>query len=319
MEIEYSILPYLNCLSVTVLDVTFRPTKDLEQKAWLGAAVRNRFLFACEKVKLYNGMSLRAAFDVCPLDEQHFLYRQYAGGFPKCFTWDVSNIKTSLRGFRLKSEHAYTMSLLVFGTANSLITEIKEAIRHMMDLGLGSPVVALDLIDIQVHEPIRLENFATLCFDEPAKIIIQTRTPLSLLRNRDNATDGYQARLNGFPSLYQIVKSCVSRLVALNILYSESQNNWANVDSEEKLTKLIDNYANAATSAWITSASIKHETTYSTPKQGKDCVYRLSGYIGELTFDNVDNLLLPVIKMMGLLGIGNDVSYGLGFFDTIIE
>ena len=316
---SYQILPFLDSLKATRLDIVFKPTVHAEQKAWLGAAVRNRFLFACESVKTNDGVSLREAFNVCPLDKSHFLYKQYADGFPKCFVWNVAGAHPRTKGFAFKDSKEYTMSLFVFGFASQWIDEIKLAIRRMMLMGLGSNPAPLELVDIIVHEPFSLENFAKHIHTKPVLLTIQTQTPLSLLKYREESSDGFQKKMNGFPAFYQIVRTCVSRLATLNLLYAENNDIWSTFDSQEKWSLSIDGLSNAASSAWLQSAEIKNVVAYGTPKQNTDTVYRFSGYVGELTFSNVDALLVPIVNMMGTLGIGNDVSYGLGFYNVNIR
>lgn len=72
MDNIYWLLPYLDNLSFTRISVRFAPISDLAQKAWIGAAVRNRFLQAAETVMLSEGMTLREKLDTLPLSEDHF-------------------------------------------------------------------------------------------------------------------------------------------------------------------------------------------------------------------------------------------------------
>lgn len=83
MDNIYWLLPYLDTLSFTRISVKFTPISDLAQKAWIGAAVRNRFLQAAEKVMLSEGMTLREKLDTLPLSKTIFCIISSRAAFRK--------------------------------------------------------------------------------------------------------------------------------------------------------------------------------------------------------------------------------------------
>lgn len=101
--INSEIYPLLNALSrleVIRISVDFKPRRDLGQKAWVGAAVRNRFLYAAEQIKMPEGDSLRERLDRLWLKEEHFLISNFAEDFPKatflmcqsCLSMEMSSV-----------------------------------------------------------------------------------------------------------------------------------------------------------------------------------------------------------------------------------
>lgn len=41
----------------------------------------------------------------------------------------------------------------------------------------------------------------------------------------------------------------------------------------------------------------------------------MNGYCGELVFGNVESRYYPVLEFASSLGVGNDISYGLGMYE----
>ena len=52
-------------------------------KHWIGAVLRNNFLYVAESIKDVQGISLRQIIETLPLPEDHFLYRQLKKGGAK--------------------------------------------------------------------------------------------------------------------------------------------------------------------------------------------------------------------------------------------
>lgn len=66
----------LRSLSACRLMVRFFAEEPVSMKHWIGAVLRNNFLYAAESIKDVQGISLRQIIETLPLPEDHFLYRQ---------------------------------------------------------------------------------------------------------------------------------------------------------------------------------------------------------------------------------------------------
>ena len=69
----------LQNLSVSRLTVRFFAQERVSMKFWIGAVLRNRFLYAADQVLDEQGLSLRRHIDTLPLPQDHFLYKQLQG------------------------------------------------------------------------------------------------------------------------------------------------------------------------------------------------------------------------------------------------
>ena len=315
MDNIYWLLPYLDNLSFTRISVRFTPISDLAQKAWIGAAVRNRFLQAAEKVMLSEGMTLREKLDTLPLSEDHFLYNQFKGGFPKGYMFDVSRLSSAKSSFELKADETYRLDLLLIGTMNSLQPQMITALQTMLSDGLGNPPVQLMLQEMKIEKSVSLRNFAKRNFEGPVTGEFRLRTPLSLLKPLKNTSHvSYQAKMNGFPSFYQWMNAAVNRLMASTLLYSEGH--LSVIDTREEWERSIENFVFPAADAWLMEAGLRFRKLRSTPKQGEVNVYVMSGYVGNMTYSGISPFHVPVVGLMSQLGVGNDINFGLGIYDV---
>ena len=96
-------------------DVTLKTKKNTVFKAWVGAVVRNNFMYAADSVLVdVNGksLSLRELINLIPLDDSHPLYKELANGFPKSYSfafplYPCEDINTLI----IKKGDAFTFSL----------------------------------------------------------------------------------------------------------------------------------------------------------------------------------------------------------------
>lgn len=295
------------------MDVRFFTDAPVQMRYWIGAVLRNRFLFAAESVHDENGMSLRSIIDTLTLPEDHFLYRQLRGGFPKGFLFDCSSLPRRSSGFTLDAGRVYSFSLILIGSNIMYRPLFEEALRIMLDNGFGTPAVPMHLIEINPGEAMRMEDAWT--GSGTVGISLEFKTPVCLMSNATRAGNGFQNKLNGFPSFYQFMRSLSYRLVTLGMLYS----NGAVPGNKDEMDGIIEDYISASGEAVLASAEIVSRKCYSTPKKGKDTVYSMSGYTGRLCFDNVQAHYIPFIRFGSGFGVGMDINYGLGSFciDTL--
>lgn len=319
MTDKLSLLPLLNSVEFTRMDVKFRAEGDYHSQAWPGAEIRNRFLCCCEAVPLEGGCTLREHIDTLPLSPGHFLYGKFEKGFPKALFWDAATLSDGSGGTSLIAGEEYSISLIIVGSMSRHLNEIQQAIGIMFGRGLGTPAIPTVLLGINVRKPLRLQHFAKRCYDRPMRARLTFPAPVSLFQREKMryTPTGYQFRMNGFPSYYQLVSSAVYRLSTLCLLYGDGsiQETIADRATWEEYNEAL---ISLATAGWTESAAIQYTHVHSTPKKGEKTPYILRGYVGEMLVSGVDPFLIPVIKMMALLGVGNEIHYGLGYYKVKI-
>lgn len=311
--INSEIYPLLNALSrleVIRISVDFKPRRDLDQKAWVGAAVRNRFLYAAEQIKMPEGDSLRERLDRLWLKEEHFLYKQLCGGFPKGYLLDVSELPFNGNEFCMTTSERYRISILLMGRLVELQPYVISAVNVMLESGLGQPCVPLDLMCLSVSQPFCLSDFDELTFDCDTEVRLCLKTPVALTRPTDDYSSGYQSRLNGFPSFYQWMSAVTYRLSTLAVLYAE--NGLQDIRTKGEWETCMESFIAQSVRSWLTNADIEYVSLRSTPKRGVNNVYVMSGYVGTITYSRVLPEYIPLLRMMSELSIGNDVNFGLG-------
>lgn len=322
MELPHS----LNKLFSYRMDIRFCPKETIRMNYWIGAVWRNRFLYVAETVCDESGKSLRALLDTLPLAENHPYYKQLAGGFPKGFLFDCSRLPSSSGGFTLVKERVYTVSFLLIGRCIQYYPLFIHALRRMFANGFGYPVAPLTLIDIceaggsllysgngdflhQPSFPIRLPDFPE--GKTEATVCLHFQTPVSLMNPaKRHLHDGYQSKLNNFPSFYQLMRSLLFRLTTLYMLYISPEE----AIEKEELTKAIEEFIRPAARAFLLKSALTYERKHSTPREGETTVYTLGGYTGDLVFEQIDARFLPLLLLGSQVGVGNDILYGLGIY-----
>lgn len=317
---SFRLLRCLDSLTFISISVEFRPSADISQKAWIGAAVRNRFLSSAETVLLPEGDTLRERLDTLCLDKGHFLYKQLSGGFPKGYIFDVSSLSSPGNEYSLLASETYKFKILLVGRMIELRPYVIDAIQAMLKCGLGTPGVPLDLVGLNVGGKVSLRNFAKRCFEGDVTVSLRLKTPLALTRPVDELKSGYQSRLNGFPSFFQWISSAAYRLATLAVLYSDG--GMAEIKSKDEWEASVEDLISPAVRSWMLNAELKYVSLRSTPKKGSDKVYVMSGYVGTLTYGRVSPYYVPLLGIMSRLAIGNDVNFGLGqyqcvFYDSV--
>lgn len=316
------------------LTVRFYPQKDIRMNTWIGAVFRNDFLHAARAVKNPQGQTLYDLLSQLPLPDSHPYYKQLCGGFPKGFVWDISGIPHTHKDFTLERGHIYTATFRLIGRMTEYTVPCCMAIERFCERGFGHPFVPLHLMDIcetGEQKDSLLYNDATGFLStmpdspclmkalpndtEPATIELRTLTPVCLMKLRNSGTDsGYQEKLNGFPSLYQWIRTSAYRLYYLSMLYGKD---FTPIDHTE-LDAGIENYLLKTREAFLIHAGLHYRKLHSTPKKELNGqVYGMDGYEGTLTFKNVHAAYLPLLRFMSHLGVGNDINYGLGLYDII--
>lgn len=308
------------------LEVRFFSERNISMPFWPGAMWRNNFLHAASFVYDETGKSLFEIIDTLPINDGHSLYRQLKDGFPKGYLFDVSRLPANDGKLCLKRERVYRFSLILIGHLADSHELFVRALMKMFDFGIGDSMTSLHLVDIvercgvwvkrgdsseicPLYHPLGIRDFEmdkrcqgvlTIAFDTPTRLIDFDKVK--------GKTCGYQGRINGFPSFYQVVRSAVYRMLTLEALYV----NPGLIVSEQELTSSVDDFMLAATEAQLLDADIRLYSCRSTPKEGYDSVYVMNGYVGRVVFENVYEIYAPIMYLASHLGIGNDINYGLG-------
>lgn len=314
------------------LEVRFTPQGIIEMPSWIGAVLRNRFLYAAHEVNMPEGKTLYDWINTFPYTKEHPYYKLLSGGFPKGFFFDCSTLPWHPSGFRLDPDHVYTFTLTLIGRCAEKYLYFIESLLKMCAGGMGHPMVPLTLIDItelggttiyngeeQLVYPLTNPLHLDASIPPPEgklAMALQMITPVALVNHsRKSENDqGYQGKLNNFPSFYQFIRSALHRMLTLYILYQAD--GWT--ETPQQLTDVVDQYIQPATRALLIAADIRYEKRYSTPKVGKKQVYAMAGYCGQLAFGQVPAHYFPLMQLCSLLGVGNDINYGLGIF-TVTE
>lgn len=294
-------------LATQRIHIRFFAGECVRMQHWIGAVLRNRFLYAAEEVKDEQGISLRQLIDTLPLPEGHFLYGQLQGGFPKGFLFDCSQLPCRTPGFALEANRVYTFSLILTGKWIDSKALFMMAIKRMMEGGFGHPVVPMTLVDMREEE---VCHATPSTGHESIDLELQFNTPVCLIHQPKGSGNGFQNKLNNFPSFYQLVRSLAYRVVTLSMLY----NNGEGPDSREQMEEWIEQYTEAAVQAVLLRAELHYEKCRSTPRKGKDSIYSMEGYTGRLAFGNVPARFLPLLALGTTLGAGAHINYGLGQF-----
>lgn len=292
------------------MDIRFFADRPVQMRHWIGAAFRNNFLCTAEEVRNAQGVSLRQQLDTLPLSEQHFLYGQLCGGFPKSFFFDCSTLPYEAPGFVLRPNQVYTVSLVRIGNSFHKDEAFLEAIQRMFAHGFGHPITPLTLID--ATEETRFFTTPDHAPQRNTRVELLFKTPVSLMRSSKEDSQGYQNKLNNFPSFYQLMRSLTYRILTLSILYGDSSSAWTD---RRQMDEWIQAYIAPSVRAMLIQANLRYEKRYSTPKEGVKSVYVMGGYVGKLAFGNVLPAYIPVLDFASGLGIGGDIQYGLGMFD----
>lgn len=319
-------------LSYYKLNIRFYAEEDVRLDAWIGAVLRNNFLVQAEQVKDTDGISLLAHIEDLPLSEGHPCRKQMEGGFPKGIWVDCRNIPFARQVSHLDAKRIYTFSILLVGHCVRYYEQVVKAVRSMLGVGFGHPVVPLRLVDISetdetekahlLYHPdldaLRMPSCAT-CFSDfvldssaPDRVVVKIifETPVCLIRPKvkKEAKVSFQDKLNGFPSFYQFIRSLLYRINTLDLLYGEEVHG-SGLREEE-----IEDFVRQASEAILQKADLEYRKVRSTPKKGNDHVYVMEGYTGLLVWREVPSIYLPLLAFAVGLGVGYHVQYGLGAY-----
>ena len=295
-------------LSACRLAVRFFAGERAAMRHWIGAVLRNNFLYAADSITDEHGTSLRHLIDTLPLPDGHFLFDRLKGGFPKGFFFDCSDLPVEGSGFELEANRVYTFALVLIGSHAAYKPLYVEALRQMLARGFGHPAVPMTLVDITETSSDTTSTHTSEV--GPVEVQLRFKTPVCLIRTPNAGGNGFQDKLNNMPTFYQFVRSLTYRLVTLGILYGEP----LPFGTRDEMERWIEQQVSPASEAILLRANLLYERLRSTPRVGSNTVYVMGGYAGRLIFGNVPAGLLPVLAAGTAFGVGADINYGLGQF-----
>lgn len=306
----------INLLKFQKIKFRFAPEHDIRINAWPGAVIRNKFLYACSKVETDGGKSLFQRFKDCPLPADHPLFRRFSSGFPKPFLIDCRPLSAGQSGksCSLRAGKAYEVEVVLLGSHTGLTNPYIQSMQLCLDRGWEHNGYPLQLLATEVAtiDNLSYPPTATPVSDTGMRVSLRLDTPLSLLsarRQEKNTPRSFQDKMNGFPSFYQIIRSLLFRALTLDLLYGECQP----ID-QDRLDEIVEREAAEATLALLERADVRNYHVISTRKAHAESVYRMSGYVGNLVFENVHPKYVPLLQWGGNAGVGNDISFGLGLY-----
>lgn len=318
------------------LQVRFFAQADVSLDAWVGAVLRNNFLAQAAAVIDDQGISLFQHLNTLPIAASHPNWQSLQGGFPKALWFDCRDIPAGNRSRTLYANQIYSFTIVLAASFVPLFPQIMEALDQMFQKGFGHPVVPISLMDVTEYDeenrtqlcyqpkvgivrwplsPVRLSDFC-LATNAPSDATIQLdfMTPINLFRQRVKKTTelSYQDKLNGFPSFYQFMRSLVYRVSTLDLLYGNQpgEGGWSEME--------IDQFLQASSLVQLQQANVQSKKVRGTPKQGRNHLYVMEGYQGQLVWQQVSSLYLPLLAFGTGLLVGNQVQYGLGAYTVTI-
>lgn len=320
--------------------IRITPSEDVKITGWLGAVIRNNFLFATDKITMPDkGKSLREFLSAIPLREDHPLYAELQNGFPAPYTITLNSHAQSISPIKeLKKGEIISFTLCLIGTSATHYLSFLQAIREMCRHGMGTPIspfLPIDVCELSPHNelnllmvgenilasslkyPITLESYNQLdnkCTTGMLQLNLTTPTKLYRPSEKTDTQISYQDKMNGFPSFYQFIRSAAFRFFKLSVLYLPT----SNLDLIKPLQDEMDRLIEKAVSPTLYSADLQHVVLPNTLKKETINNINLSGYVGTICFQGDFNHFMPLLLFMQNLGVGHDVVYGLGKYEVKI-
>ena len=324
-------------------DIVVRSKKGAEFKAWVGAVIRNNFLYAADSVAVESHntkLSLRELINKIPITESHPLFKEMSNGFPKGYYFAFPSCRQSVNdSLILKKNETFTFSLYLVGNFTKYYTHVFKAIQLMCDNGFGHPKSTFLLesiyersddgeLHIMVKEnnktasrllfPIIFSNFLSIqAHNDETTLCVDFLTPVNLFRKTEKKDRqlSYQDKCNGFPSFYQLIRSAAYRMAKMTILYIYPDK----PDIGAVIMDCIEEYIEHAINMTLISIEIQHITLQNTPKKETENKMSLQGYMGRQVYKGYFNRYLPMLKFMEEMGVGHEVVYGLGRYKVEVR
>ena len=282
---------------------------------WIGALLRNNFMFAAENIPMqnYHGYSFREFIQTPNLNESHPLHTQCKGGLPKGISLQLHNYLNPVSETWIMPDHPIHFSIILYGTFMQYVSECISTIQQMCTNGLGHPKVPfLFKQEIESKSEVNIQDFINRKFRKNENtIVVHLPIPLNLSNNAfkrdDKSTIIHKL---GFPEFYPFIRSISDRIGKLASIYvfPDRPDYYLHADA------LIEPFTSYATSVSFSAVNIQLINLYSTPKERQKKRLRFSGYVGQIEYNGYFNYYLPLLYFAQALGAGHNTAYGLGQF-----
>ncbi|GHT29220.1 hypothetical protein AGMMS49574_05330 [Bacteroidia bacterium] len=302
-----------NLFGFTELEISMAAGDDVYIDGWLGAALRNNLLFAADNVNVVGAISLRQAIDLLTIRQDHPLYNEMKGGFPKGFGLSLSTHQDSTFSCQLKKGEIIRFSIQLYGHFSNYLIPFSQAVQGMCTRGIGKPQTPFYLISITENPIVCLSDFTNnIGKADKQTITIQYTVPTNLYNDYKNKNN-YHDRQHEFPGFYQLVRTLAYRIAKLTALYTHPDTTTFYPEIEST----IATFTQPAVTPILTSAQLRRIELNSTAKKGLIDRIQFSGYTGELTFTGHFTNHLPLLLFMQNIGAGSNTTYGLGRYKII--
>lgn len=313
-------------------DITLVATTDTSFDAWIGAVIRNNFLYATEQICLPDSdMTLFGLCKEFPLLNDHPLYKELKDGFPSAYYLFIHNLH-AVELTHLKAGESLTFSLVLMGEISKYTAFFIDAIVFMCRKGIGVNSKAFELKEVrevsvlgenqliyhhgelvsnQLLYPVTFDGVNTsLPSMQNDHIRLVFESPVCLVKTgRRQEVAGYQEKSNLFPGFYQLVRTAAYRLEKLHAMYATPGDTERYIESHACIEEFIEK------AAWLETeqANIRKVCLQSSRRKNhNENRIPLAGYMGELVFGGNYKPYLLLLKYMEWLGVGHDLTYGFG-------
>lgn len=311
------------------------PAAATGMPGWVGAVLRNNFMYAAENIAAGNNISLRNVIDSVDVPTDHPLFRELNGTPPKCiYIAPVAGTVTLLERQNgvLHADQWLEFSVTIFGRFEVYASAVLDAVDYMCKRGFGYPMVSFTITDVlschsdgalvpysgQNHKAVRMTDFQGMGLSEHRRhLVLSLDSPTDVINVNNPLGDGglsYRDITSGFPSFYLIAKTSLNRIEKLNTIYCDPDS-LSHFAQEHEM--MLDFLRSGCDNIILTSADIFRMQTKSTPKKGRSDVIPLGGYVGRLAFMGGYVPFLPYLTMAQHIGIGRNVAYGSGSFRIV--
>lgn len=312
------------------LDVRMAATAATKFDGWIGAVLRNNLLYATEQVSMPDGDgSFREFITKIPLRREHPLYKELENGFPAPYYLYPHNNYGFNNGTIIAQGDIVSFSLVLIGSQMAIYFNLFiNAIRTMCRQGFGVNKQSFALIDIcecsqrgdskiiatadkniasQLSYPVSFPLFDKLCETQFKEITINLSTPLCLSK----PSTLLLIRENIFPNFQQLLNSSANRFIKLNALYAFP----FDANRYDTLYNLVKKQINNVNLPVLERANIQRINMRGNQRKDNGKCILFEGYIGDLLFQGNCSSFLPLLAFMEQLGIGHNLTYGLGKYN----
>lgn len=302
-------------LRIYSFEVCMTPLADTYIDGWIGVALRNRLLFAAERELIEPSVSLREKIKELAIIELHPLYKEMAGGFPSGFGITLLSHGEPVSQIRLLKGEPFRFSIQLYGKMGCHYESFVKAVKWIAHRGLAPSSARFNLLS--VTEPV-LYSISDYIYhklpEEDKEITIRYEIPVNLYNTHTgNGKSRPVDSHHEFPGFYQLVSSAAHRMIKLSSLYIHPKD----IEIYQQSLSLLNPFLKYASRLTLAHADIKWIRLISTAKKDKEERIQLDGYVGQVSFSGNCNYYIPLLLFARHIGVGSNISYGLGKYEVL--